>query len=268
VPICFIVLLLVIPYAYLVIISFWKYDPVKLFIATFTLENYIRYLTDPFYLGSLAYTLRNAIIITAMALILGYPLAYFLARTKSPRKSVYVFLLIVPLMTGVVVRTFGWMVILGNQGVVTNLARSLLNVNEPFVLLGTTYAVIIGLTDVCTVYMVFPLMSSIEGIDVSIKEAARSLGANAVQIFVRILLPLSLPGIVSGCLLVFTLSAGAIVQPILLGGPTDLTVGRLVYQEALGTFNWPFASAMAFLLFILTFAAITMYLKALPSKRK
>jgi ABC-type spermidine/putrescine transport system permease subunit I len=151
------------------------------------------------------------------------------------------------------------MVILGTNGVVNTFLQSTFGLKIQ--LLGTTRAVIIGLVGVLLPFLIVPIYSSLESLDESLELAARNLGANAFQAFYKVTLPLSLPGVVSGSIFVFTLSMSAVVTPRLLGGRTDLTIGALMYDVALADTNWPFASAMAVIMAIITFALIFSYIK-------
>jgi putative spermidine/putrescine transport system permease protein len=232
----------------------------KIFVTEFTVENYVRFISDPFYRKVLWYTLYLSFIVTFISLLLGYPLAYFLARTESSRKGLYIFLLLVPLMVGVIVRTYGWIVLLGRNGLINNMLIALCIIKEPIPILFTHHAVVVGIISVLMPYMVLPIVSSIQKIPISLEEAAATLGANRVYVFIRVLIPQSLPGIISGAILVFTLTAGAIVIPALLGGPKIHTMGTIIYQLMISTLNWPYGSATAFILLGMEFIIIFFFL--------
>lgn len=250
---------LFVPISYLLFLSFMTFDPIDIVVYSFTLENYMKIVADPFYRQFVFYTIRIAVITTVLCLLFGYPVGYFLSRTSASLRSILLFLVLLPLMVGTVVRTYGWMVILGTNGVVNTFLQSTLGMKIQ--LLGTTRAVIIGLVGVLLPFLIVPIYSSLESLDESLELAARNLGANAFQAFYKVTLPLSLPGVVSGSIFVFTLSMSAVVTPKLLGGRTDLTIGALMYDVALADTNWPFASAMAVIMATITFALIFSYIK-------
>jgi putative spermidine/putrescine transport system permease protein len=260
VPVLFFLCFLVVPQLYMLAVSFFRYQPMKIFVAEFTLENYIRFISDPFYRQALWYTLYLSSVVTFISLLLGYPLAYFLARTESSRKGLYIFLLLVPLVVGVIVRTYGWIVLLGRNGLINNMLIAFSIIKDPIQILFTHNAVVVGIISVLMPYMVLPIVSSIQKIPVSLEEAAATLGANRVYVFTRVLIPQSLPGIISGAILVFTLTAGAIVIPALLGGPKIHTMGTIIYQLMISTLNWPYGSATAFILLGMEFVIIFLFL--------
>jgi ABC-type spermidine/putrescine transport system permease subunit I len=165
-------------------------------------------------------------------------------------QALCLFLLIMPLMVSAVIRVFGWIVILGRKGL-ANQALAALGL-EPVRLLYSETAVVIGLVNIFVPFMVLPIMASIERIPPSLEEAAQNLGANWYQMFWRTILPLSLPGLISGCLLVFSLSISAFVTPALMGNARERMVGQQIYDEVLVSFNWPGASSLALTLVLLT----------------
>jgi len=252
--------LLILPLTYLFLLSVYTYDPIEFYIPEFTVENYARLWTDSFYRSVVFYTLRIAVIVSTLSLLLGYPVAHFLANARGKIKGILYFLVVLPLMVGVVVRSYGWIIILGQNGLVNQLYLILPGTTEPLSLLNSTEAVIIGLVGVLLPFMILPIQSSLEGIDPSLIEAARSLGADEVRSFLKITLPLSFPGILTGSIFCFTLSMSAIITPRLLGGRTDLTIGALIYDVALSSTNWPFGSALSVSLTVFTFSIIILYI--------
>lgn len=253
----FLLVFLIIPMGYIFLISFFKFDPFEIIVPEFTLDQYTRFLFDSFYRHWIFYTIRLALITTVLCFVFGYPIGYFLSRTTPLRRQVVLFLVILPLMVGVVVRTYGWMVILGTNGIVNNLFLSL--TGEKVRILGTTNAVIIGLVGVLIPFFVLPVYSSLDNMSESLIQAARNLGANKFQAFYRITLPLSIPGIVTGGIFVFALTMSAVITPKLLGGRRDLTIGALMYDTALSNSNWPFASALAILMALVTLSLVMGY---------
>ncbi len=263
----FLLIFIVVPMLSTVTISFFRYDRIKVYLPEFTLENYSRFILDPFYLNVLWRSVKVGIYSTVLCLVLGYPVAYFLARTKSKLKGLYIFLVIVPLMIGVIVRTYGWIILLGSEGIINKFLVAVNIVSSPIRLLYNQGAVVVGIVEVLLPFMILPLMSSIQSIDISQEEAARIMGANRIQTFFKVLLPLSIPGIVSGSLLVLTLSISALSTPIFLGGPKIMMISVLIWQQMLTAFNWSFGSAISIILMIVTGLIIVFYLKAIDKKK-
>jgi ABC-type spermidine/putrescine transport system permease subunit I len=221
------------------------------FLPELTFDNY-RKIFDLYYVRLFARTLRLGLITTAACVVLGYPLAYFLARARPRVQALGLFLLVMPLMVSAVIRIFGWIVILGRKGLVnqTLVALGL----EPVKLLYNETAVVIGLVNIFVPFMVLPIMASIERVPPNLEEAAQNLGANWYRMFWRVILPLSVPGLISGCLLVYSLSISAFVTPALMGNARERMAGQQIYDEVLVSFNWPSASSLALTLVLLTVA--------------
>jgi putative spermidine/putrescine transport system permease protein len=258
--------LVVAPLCYIGVISFLKFSPTQLWIKVFTLENYRRLLTDPFYVNVIWVTIKIGLITTLLCCLLGYPVAYFLARTRSKYIEFYIFLLISPLMISTVIRIFGYIVLLGRQGLINRFLLLLPFIDTPVQFMYTTFAVVIGLTGLLVPYMVMPLMSSIESIPRSVEEAARVLGASNFQIFYKILFPLSLPGLVSGSVLVYLIAISALVTPALMGIPKVRMLGNQVFDEVLTSFNWPFAASISIIMIVFTFIVLASYIWFSSSK--
>jgi ABC-type spermidine/putrescine transport system permease subunit I len=245
----FLLVLLIVPFANVALFSVHQYSPTRIALPEWTLDNY-RKLFDLYYLRLFGRTLRLGLITTVVCAVLGYPLAYWLARARPRIQTLGLFLLIMPLMVSTVIRVFGWIVILGRKGIVN---QALVGLGlEPVKLLYTETAVIIGLVNIFMPFMVLPLMAAIERIPPSLEEAARNLGANWRQMFCRTILPLSLPGLISGCLLVYSVSISAFVTPALMGSSRERMAGQQIYDEVLVSFNWPSASSLALTLVLLT----------------
>jgi putative spermidine/putrescine transport system permease protein len=245
----FLLVLLVVPFANVAFFSVHSYSPTKILLPELTLDNY-RKLFDLYYLRLFGRTLRLGLITTIVCVLLGYPLAYFLARARPRVLTIGLFLLIMPLMVSTVIRVFGWIVILGRKGLVN---QTLVTLGlEPVKLLYTETAVVIGLVNIFLPFMVLPLMASIERIPPSLEEAAQNLGASWHQTFARVILPLSVPGLISGCLLVYSISISAFVTPALLGNSRERMAAQQIYDEVLVSFNWPSASSLALALVALT----------------
>jgi len=210
-------------------------------------------LLDPIYLGVLWRSLSLAVMATVLCLVLGYPLAYYIARRPPRFRRVLFFLVLVPLWTNSLVLIYGWMVMLRPNGAFDQLLQGLgFGGGEPLTILYTPAAVILGLVYWYLPFMVYPLYASIEKFDFRLLEAARDLGAGGVAILVRVLLPLTLPGIATGCLLVFVEALGAFVVPDLLGGAKSMMLGNLVQQRFLSVpQDWPMGAAAAMLMLAL-----------------
>ena len=187
-----------------------------------------------------------------LCVLAGFPLAYALARTRSRWKSALVMLVVLPLFVGNAVRAAGWMVMFGSRGLLNTLLAVAGVIDRPLQLMYTEAAVIVGITAVNLPFMVLTLESVIEGIDPAIEEAAASLGARPLQVFRRVILPLAMPGVLAGTILVFILGMNAYATPILLGGPRFQMMGPLVYGQFAGLNNWPFGAALAFILMTAT----------------
>ncbi len=245
----FLLVLLVVPFANVALFSVHSYSPTRIVTSELTLDNY-RKIFDPYYARLFGRTLNLGLITTVVCAILGYPLAYFLARAPPRVLTAGLFLLIMPLMVSTVIRVFGWIVILGRKGLIN---QALIGLGlEPVKLLYTDTAVVIGLVNIFMPFMVLPLMASIERIPPNLEEAARNLGASWHQMFLRTILPLSVPGLISGCLLVYSVSISAFVTPALMGSSRGRMVGQQIYDEVLVSFNWPSASSLALTLVLLT----------------
>ncbi len=216
--------------------------------AVFTLDNYARIFTKGLYSKVLIKTLWLALLVTVVSLLLGYPLSYFMARTRSSLKPYMLLAVIVPLWTSVIIRSYGWMVILGTNGII-NSFLGLFGV-EPVRMLWNQTGTIIGFVQILLPYMVLPLYASMESIDVSLEEASRTLGASNLRTFWRITLPLSLPGAATGALLVFIITIGTFLIPALLGGPRQVVVPMMIYEQV-GTLNYPLAASLAMVLLVI-----------------
>ena len=225
----------------------------------FTLENYQEFLTDDFYLQELLRTLRLGVTITGLTLMATYPIALFLARTRSRWRGLLVALAIAPLLTSTVVRTYGWLVILGNEGLVNGALRGMGLIERPLRLINDETGVVIGLVEILMPYMALGLLSGFGRINPDLEEAAMSLGANRLRTFWRVTLPLSLPGIATGVLLVFVLTISSFVTPQLLGGGRVFLMATEIYDQATYTLDWPFAAAVSFLLLMLFGAVVAIY---------
>ena len=236
------------PVALMLPISFRPYVPGQGIGDTFTLQHYVRFVTDDYYLEIFGRTILLGTTVTLLTLVIGYPLAYYLARTTSRWRSWLTILVVFPLLLNLVVRTFGWIALLANRGLVNEMLAGLGWIETPIRLMFNFTGLLIGLTHIFLPFMVLMLVGAIQTIDRSVEDAARVLGANWGSTFLRVTLPLSIPGILSGSILVFVLTISALVTPRLLGGPTYKVMSTLIYDQFLALLNWPAGSAMAVLL--------------------
>jgi len=242
---------LLLPILILLRYSFNKFDPRLMMVEAVTLENYVKFFTDPFYTNVFWTTLRVALLCTLVCLVLAFPLAYVLARSESRYKNVVLMLVVLPLFVGNAVRAAGWMTLFGSKGALNAALFELGVINVPLQIMFTEKAVVIGIIAVNLPYVVLTLQSVLEGIPRQTEEAAFSLGAGPWTMCRRVLLPLALPGIVVGAILCFILAMNAYATPVLLGGPQFKMMGPLVYGQ-FRLNNWPFGAAVAFVLMTAT----------------
>ncbi|HYZ31342.1 MAG TPA: ABC transporter permease [Crenalkalicoccus sp.] len=242
------------PMALLLRISLDRYSAAELVTSALTLENYAQALTDPYYRGVLGTTLGIAALCTALALLLGFPAAWWLARMERRWKSLAVVLTLFPLLVGNVVRAAGWLALLGREGAVNAALGGLGLIAAPLELLYTPGAVVAGIVTVVLPYMILTLAAVIEAIPRALEEAAANLGAPPLAAFRRVVLPLALPGVAAGSALVFILCMNAYATPVLLGGPQFKMMAPAVYDQFVRGTNWPFGAALAFILLAVTLA--------------
>jgi putative spermidine/putrescine transport system permease protein len=271
-PATFVVVLgLLLPILILFRYSFNRFEPRVMMVEAATLENYVKFFTDPFYTNILWTTLRVALLCTLVCLVLAFPLAYVLARSESRYKNVLVMLVVLPLFVGNAVRAAGWMTLFGSKGALNAGLLKLGAIDAPLQIMFTERAVIIGIIAVNLPYMVLTLQSVIEGIPRNVEEAAFSLGADPWVMFRRLLWPLALPGIIAGAILCFILAMNAYATPTLLGGPQFKMMGPLVFGQ-FRLNNWPFGAAIAFVLMAATlmltaFANLLIHRRSRPGPR-
>ncbi|QND46106.1 ABC transporter permease (plasmid) [Rhizobium lusitanum] len=239
---------LVLPYINIVIMSLRNPGNGTPYAPGFTLGNYLRLFADSFYLEQTANTLMIGFITTFVCLVLGFPVAWQLAKTQMRFRGLAYGLVLSPLLVGIVIRSYGWTILLGNNGMINRTLISFGLIDRPLGLMYNSFGIVIALVHVFLPFMILPLMSALQGIDPSIEAAARSLGAGRITAFRRIVLPLAMPGIQAGCILVFVLSLSAYVTPSLIGGLRVKTMAVSVVDALIDTFQWPFGSAMALML--------------------
>jgi putative spermidine/putrescine transport system permease protein len=265
-PVAMTLLFFVGPLLHLVWVSLHAPSQSELYGDALTLHNYAAILTDSFYLTIIRRTLGVAAIILAISLLIGYPVAYFVALQPPRRRMLVLLLLLFPLMVSNVVRAYGWVAILGRRGVLNTSLRDLGVIDAPLDLLYTTGAVVIGLMTILLPYMVISIANTLSAMDRRYEEAAQALGAGPVRTFVHVTLPLSTPGVASGMLLVFLLTLSAYVTITLLGGPRSKLLVSMVY-DSVTAFQWPHAAALAFVLLALALVITGVILAVLRPRR-
>ena len=234
----------VVPMLAVVLYSFWRVADYQI-VPDFTLDSYRR-IADGLYAGVFVRTIRVSLTVTALALVIGYPVAYFLARKVRTFKLTLLLLIILPLWTSYLVRSYAWMLILGREGVANQALQGVGLIDAPLAwLLYSDFAVTIALLHIYLPYLILPLYAVLEKIDTSVLEAAWDLGGGRVRTFFAVILPLSLPGLATGCLFVLIPSMGAFITPELLGGTRSIMIGSIVAQQFGVAYEYPFGSALA-----------------------
>ncbi|MFT4415264.1 spermidine/putrescine ABC transporter permease PotB [Fredinandcohnia humi] len=226
----------------------------------FTIQNYARFF-DSLYLDILLMSILLATATTVICIIFGYPFAYIIARSSPKYRTLLLFLVIIPFWTNSLIRTYAWIILLRTEGVINHLLMGLGIISEPLGLLYNNGAILVGLVYTLFPFMVLPLYASIEKLDKSYLEAASDLGAKGWQTFLKITLPLTMPGIVAGSLLVFIPTLGLFFIPDLMGGAKTMMIGNLIKNQFLTARDWPFGAASSIILVILTMILIFVYLR-------
>lgn len=243
----------VLPMIWLVRLSLDRTEEGGVLIPAVTLANYTHFLQDPFYLAILGRTLGLGVGVSLITLVCSYPIALFLFRTRSRWRGLMTVLTISPMLVSSVVRTFSWMAILGDRGLVNGALHALGLIDRPLALMNNMLGVTIGLVQIEMPVMTLALIAGLSRLDPTLEEAAQTLGAQPWRAFLRVTLPLSAPGIVLGCLITFVQVMSSFVTPTLLGGGRIYLMATTIYEEALETLNWPLAATISIIL-ILVFA--------------
>lgn len=259
-PLFVFVLFFGIPVILLLVTSLQRVDPLTLkTLDHFTFHNYRRFLTDEFYLSTLWMSFKLALLSTGVCAILGFPVASYLRQAQPRERSLLMIIVISPLLVSLVIRSLGWIVILGRRGLLDSLA-TLFGISAGSVnLMYTESAVVIGQAHVFFPFMVLSIYAALQNIDPSLSRAAMNLGASPIRSFFAVTLPLSIPGVVSGSLIVFALCVSSFVTPMLLGGPWVKVTAYLVWEQTLQVLDWSFAAAIATILLIVTAAVMYGY---------
>lgn len=256
VPLAFMAAFFLVPFVVVVVASFQTKD------GAWSLANYMRILADSYYPGILYVTFKLSLIATAVSFVIGYPIAYYivnLVRSRMARRICYI-LVIMPLFTSNIVRSFGWMILLGRQGLVNTTLMALGLTDRPMQILFTEFSIIIGLTYILVPFMVLTVAGVLQTIDRSLVEAALDLGASRFVTFAKVTFPLSLPGVVAGSLIVFTLAVSAYVVPSIMSGGRTVVMAMSIFEQYGTLFDFNFGAALAVGLLVVTLILIALYL--------
>ncbi|NGZ91379.1 spermidine/putrescine ABC transporter permease PotB [Vibrio aestuarianus subsp. cardii] len=255
------VLFVLIPNLMIIGTSFLTRDEANLIELTFTLDNYAR-LLDPLYAKVLMHSFYMAIVATLLCLVIGYPFAYIVAKMPEKWRPIMLFLVIVPFWTNSLIRTYGLKIVLGTQGILNQALLGLDIIDKPLRIMYTETAVMIGLVYILLPFMILPLYSAIEKLDGTYIEAARDLGANKLQTLLKVVLPLTMPGIIGGCLLVLLPALGMFYIADLLGGAKNLLIGNVIKSQVLNARDWPFGAATSIALTLAMAVMLYAYYRA------
>ncbi|GLR90246.1 ABC transporter permease [Bradyrhizobium iriomotense] len=228
----------------------------SIFAPTLTAEQYLRIAQEPIFVRIFLRTVQTAAIVTLLAFLLGYPVALVMSRLGGRAAMIVAACVLIPLWTSVLVRSYAWIVLLQRKGIVNSVLLNWGLIDQPLKLIYTEGAVIVAMTHVLMPYMILPIFSSLRSIPPELERAARNLGAGSWTSFLAVTLPLSLPGVYAGAIMVFILSLGFYVTPALVGGPHNLTIATLIGQQTTELLNWPFAGALAGVLLTVTLGLV------------
>ncbi|MHB9837792.1 ABC transporter permease [Paraburkholderia terrae] len=248
--------LLLVPLVLTLLLSFRVFSDVAGVQTAYTLKNYAEVVSDPYYAEIFLRTAGLALAVTLLSVLLGVPETIVLARMKRPWQSLCLLIVLGPLLISVVVRTLGWQILLGNNGVLNNALQALHITSEPIRLVFTMTGMIIALTHVLVPFMVMSVWATLQKLDPQVEWAGLSLGGSPLCVFRRVVLPQIMPGVLSGSIIVFALSASAFATPALIGGRRLKVVATAAYDEFLGTLNWPLGASIAVLLLIANVAIV------------
>lgn len=257
-PLLWVTLFLLLPYALMFAHSFWSVSD-GVILHNWNVQNYKTLFENPLYLSVLFRTMRIAASVTILSLLLGYPLAYFLSFHAGPRKELLYQLVIVPLWVSYLVRGYAWKTILGSEGVLNGALQYLHLAHEPVsALLYSPFAVVLMLTHIYTPFVFLPIYASLEHIPRPLLEASHDLGASPRSTFFRVVLPLSLPGLLAGATFAFVLSLGDFLAPILVGGPSGTMIANVVQSLFGAAYDWPLGAAIAVCILLLTIGLLSL----------
>jgi len=231
-------------------------------VVTLNFGNFGYLLEDPLYLNAYLSSLRIAFVSAAIALVVGYPIAYYIARSPEARRNVLLMLVILPFWTSFLLRVYAWQGFLRSNGVINNFLLWTGIIDTPLVMLQTNFAVYLGIVYTYLPFMILPLYANLVKLDESVLEASADLGAKPLATFFHVTLPLSMPGVVAGFMLVFVPAIGEFVIPELLGGPDTLMIGRVLWNEFFSNRDWPVASAVAIAMLVILVVPIMIFRRA------
>ena len=251
-PLLWVTVFLLVPYAILFCYSFWSVSSAQVILHNWNLQNYLQLVHNPIYLQVLFRSMRIAASVTVFALLLGYPLAYYLSFHAAKRKDLLYQLVIIPLWASYLVRGYAWKTILGSDGVLNGFLQYLHITHKPVeFFLYSPFAVIITLTHIYTPFTLLPIYASLEHIPRNLVEASHDLGASPWSTFRRVILPLSLPGVLAGATFAFVLTLGDFLAPLLVGGPSGIMISNVVVSLFGAAYNWPLGAAISFCMMLL-----------------
>lgn len=250
---------LVLPFALLIKLSFQDVDAMLITLNTYSFSKYIEVFSSPIYLKTIWSTIWVAFLTTVICLLLAYPAAYLLVRAPGPKlRALFYILLVSPLLTSVVIRTFAWIVLLAQNGLINESLLKLNIIEEPLSMLWSMKAVIIAYVQVMLPFAVLPIATSLSETNTNLRNASMILGANRIQTFLKVTLPLTIPGAITGAIIVFSLAAGSYITPLLVGGRMQPFLPLSIYQQVMQVFNLPLAAAMSISLLIIVFLIVGM----------
>ena len=251
-PLLWVTVFLLIPYAILFCYSFWSVSPLQTIVHNWSLDNYRELLRNPMYGQVLFRSMRIAGSVTILALLLGYPLAYYLSFYAAKRKDLLYQLVIIPLWVSYLVRGYAWKTILGSDGVLNGFLQYLHITRHPVeFLLYSPFAVILTLTHIYTPFTFLPIFASLEHVPRNLVEASQDLGASPLKTFWRIIFPLSIPGVLAGATFAFVLTLGDFLAPLLVGGPSGIMISNVVVSLFGAAYNWPLGAAISLCMLVL-----------------
>ena len=251
-PVLWVTVFLLIPYAILFCYSFWSVSPQQVIVHNWNLQNYLQLMRNPIYLTVLFRSMRIAATVTLLALALGYPLAYYVSFHAPRRKDLLYQLVIIPLWASYLVRGYAWKTILGSDGVLNGFLQFLHLTQRPVeFFLYSPFAVILTLTHIYTPFTFLPIYASLEHVPRNLIEASHDLGASPWSTFRRVVLPLSLPGVLAGATFAFVLTLGDFLAPLLVGGPSGIMISNIVVSLFGAAYNWPLGAAISLCLLLL-----------------
>jgi len=251
-PVLWVTVFLLVPYAILFCYSFWSVSPQQVIVHNWNLQNYLQLVRNPIYLTVLFRSMRIAATVTLLALVLGYPLAYYVSFHAAKRKDLLYQLVIIPLWASYLVRGYAWKTILGSDGVLNGFLQYLHITQRPVeFFLYSPFAVILTLTHIYTPFTFLPIYASLEHVPPTPIEASHDLGASPWSTFRRVVLPLSLPGVLAGAIFAFVLTLGDFLAPLLVGGPSGIMISNIVVSLFGAAYNWPLGAAISLCLLFL-----------------